>query len=110
MAVADAPDLHDAAAAVQRRGQPPYHVVLLNDNDHTYDYVTRMLRQLFGWPRAQALRVAQAVDADGRAVLLTTTREHAELKAEQIAGFGADPLLPESRGPMSALLEPAAAG
>jgi ATP-dependent Clp protease adaptor protein ClpS len=106
MAAADAPDLHEAPT--QRRGQPPYQVVLLDDNYHTYDYVTRMLRQLFGLPRAHALRIAQAVDADGRAVLLTTTREHAELKAEQITGFGADPLIPESSGGMSALLEPAA--
>ena len=27
---------------------PPYHVILLNDDDHTYEYVIRMLGELFG--------------------------------------------------------------
>ena len=32
----------------QPRSQPPYHVVLLDDNDHTYASVIEMLRRLFG--------------------------------------------------------------
>ena len=30
--------------------QPRYHVVLWNDNDHTYQYVVAMLQKLFGHP------------------------------------------------------------
>ena len=36
------------------RRQPPYHVILLNDDDHTYDYVIRMLKELFGHPKRRA--------------------------------------------------------
>ena len=96
-----------AGAATRGRRPPPYHVVLLDDNDHTYGYVTRMLRKLFGHSAGVALRLAQQLDAEGRAVVLTTSREHAELKQEQILAFGADPALPESAGAMSAILEPA---
>ena len=32
------------------RRQPPYNVVLLDDDDHTYAYVIEMLKALFGHP------------------------------------------------------------
>ncbi len=32
----------------QTRMLPRYNVVLLDDNDHSYEYVIRMLKQLFG--------------------------------------------------------------
>src|SRR6266851_5535538 len=30
--------------------QPPYNVILLNDDDHTYQYVITMLQTIFGYP------------------------------------------------------------
>lgn len=86
--------------------QPRYHVVLWNDNDHTYQYVVAMLQTLFGHPASTGLQLATAVDRTGRAVVLTTTREHAELKRDQIHAFGADRLLSRSKGAMSATIEP----
>lgn len=88
--------------------QPRYNVVLLDDNDHTYDYVIRMLGELFGHTQEKAFQVATEVDQIGRAILLTTTKEHGELKQEQIHGFGVDPLIPRCKGSMSAILEPVA--
>src|SRR4051794_19687489 len=88
--------------------QPPYNVVLLNDDDHTYEYVITMLQQLFGYPREKGYQLAREVDTTGRVIVLTTTKEHAELKRDQIHAFGADPL--SSRkcdGSMSAVIEPA---
>lgn len=32
------------------RIQPPYNVILLNDDDHTYRYVIEMLQAIFGFP------------------------------------------------------------
>jgi len=86
----------------------PWHwnVVLLDDDDHSYDYVVRMLQELFGRSREDAYLVAETVDTQGRAILMTTHREHAELKREQIIAFGRDPLMQTSKGPMSAVLEP----
>jgi len=86
---------------------PLYHVVLLDDDDHTYEYVIRMLGTIFGFDADRGMEHAREVDQTGRTVLLTTTRERAELKQDQIHGFGADPLLPRSKGPMRAVLEPA---
>ncbi|MEI6257903.1 MAG: ATP-dependent Clp protease adaptor ClpS [Planctomycetota bacterium] len=86
--------------------QPRYHVVLWNDDDHTYQYVIAMLQKLFGHPPEKGFQLAKAVDLQGRVIVLTTTMEHAELKRDQIHAFGADQLLARSKGAMSASIEP----
>ena len=87
--------------------QPPYNVVLLNDDDHSYDYVIAMLQQLFGYPKEKGFLMAKEVDTTGRVIVLTTTKEHAELKQDQIHAFGPDPLISRCQGSMSAVIEPA---
>lgn len=87
-----------------------WNVVLLDDQHHTYEYVIRMMQQLFGHTVEKAFTVAQRVDKDGRAICITTHKEHAELKRDQIHAFGRDPLMAQSRGSMSAILEPAECG
>jgi ATP-dependent Clp protease adaptor protein ClpS len=86
---------------------PPYHVILLNDDDHTYEYVIRMLGELFGHPPEKAFQMAKEVDTTGRVIVDTTTKERAELKQEQIHAYGKDPNLSRSKGSMSAIIEPA---
>jgi len=87
--------------------QPPYHVILLNDDDHTYDYVIGMLRKLFGCTPERAFQLAFDVDHNNRVVLDTTTLERAELKRDQIHTFGRDWRIPRCQGSMSATIEPA---
>ena len=87
--------------------QPPYHVVLLNDDDHSYEYVIIMLQQLFGHPRETGFQMAKEVDSTGRVIVDTTTKERAELKQDQIHAFGPDPWIPRCKGSMSAVIEPA---
>ena len=93
--------------AKDRKRQPRYHVILWDDNDHTYDYVVRMMKALFGHDDQRGYKIAREVDNNGRAVCLTTTREHAELKRDQIHAFGPDPEIPRCKGAMSATIEPA---
>ena len=97
----------DTESEQRTRRQPPYHVILLNDDDHSYDYVIRMLKQLFGHPVEKGFKLAEEVDKSGRVIVLTTSREHAELKQDQIHAFGADPLIPRCKGSMTAVIEPA---
>lgn len=87
--------------------QPPYHVILLNDDDHTYEYVIVMLQHLFGHPPETGYQMAKEVDTQGRVIVDTTSRERAELKQEQIHAYGPDPLIPRCKGSMSAVIEPA---
>jgi ATP-dependent Clp protease adaptor protein ClpS len=97
----------DVEQEQRTKRQPPYHVVLLNDDDHTYDYVIEMLRALFGHPVEKGYQLAKQVDTQGRAIVLTTSLEHAELKRDQIHAYGPDPRLPRCKGSMTAELEAA---
>lgn len=85
--------------------QPRYHVVLWNDEDHTYAYVIAMLMELFGHTKEKGFQLAKQVDSEGRAVVLTTTKEHAELKRDQIHAFGKDGLIQGCKGAMWATIE-----
>ena len=87
--------------------QPPYHVILLNDDDHTYQYVIHMLQAPFGHPQERGYQMAKEVDTKGRVIVDTTSLERAELKRDQIHAFGPDPLIPRCKGSMSATIEPA---
>lgn len=87
-----------------------WNVVLLDDQHHTYDYVIEMSQRVFGHSLQTAVKLAKTVDKDGRAVCVTTHRELAELKVEQVHHFGADPRIADCRGAMSAILEPAEMG
>jgi ATP-dependent Clp protease adaptor protein ClpS len=51
--------------------------------------------------------MAKEVDKSGRVIVMTTHKELAELKRDQILGYGADPRLSRSRGSMAAIIEPA---
>lgn len=87
--------------------QPPlYRVVLLDDDDHTYDYVIEMLQKIFIFSGEQALRHAEEVDSQGRTVLITCELPEAEFGRDQIHAYGADWRLPRSKGSMSAVVEP----
>jgi ATP-dependent Clp protease adaptor protein ClpS len=86
---------------------PPYHVILLNDDDHTFEYVMEMLKVLFAYPEEKGFDLAKEVDKEGRVIVLTTHREMAELKRDQIHSYGVDPRVATCKGSMSSIIEPA---
>lgn len=87
--------------------EPLFHVVLLDDDDHSYDYVIEMLQQLFLLSSTDAFRRAVEVDTFGRTIVITCERPQAEFGRDQIHAYGPDERLPRSKGSMSAILEPA---
>jgi ATP-dependent Clp protease adaptor protein ClpS len=92
--------------SLKPRRLPPYNVVLLNDHDHTYDYVIEMLGTLFGYNPTKGFLMADQLNPHGRVIVLTTTKEHAEFKRDQIIGFGRDERVEKCAGSMSAIIEP----
>ena len=97
----------ESGAASQDELTPLFHVVLLDDDEHTYDYVIEMLMKIFCHSPETAFRHAVEVDSDGRTVVLTCERDQAEFGRDQIHAYGADPRMPISKGSMSAVIEPA---
>jgi ATP-dependent Clp protease adaptor protein ClpS len=86
---------------------PPYNVVILNDEEHTYDYVVEMLTKLFGHSLATALELTIRIDKTGRAVVYTTHKEKAELKRDQVLTYGPDPRMSVSKSSLACYIEPA---
>lgn len=97
----------DTRSGSRTESLPPYHVVLLNDDDHSVVYVVKMLKKLFGHPPERGAKMAKEVHLTGRVVVATTNLEEAELKQEQIHSYGPDPLVRRCKGSMSATVEPA---
>lgn len=82
-----------------------WNVVLIKDQDHSYNYVTSLLREVFKLNAAKAVEVAGRLDRQGRAVCCSTHKEHAEFKRDQILTYGRDTLVDRSSGSMNAVLE-----
>ena len=98
----------DVETEQRTKRQPPYHVVLLNDDDHTYEYVIEMLQAIFSFPHATALAHTMEADTTGSSIVWTGGLEEAEQKRDQIHAYGPDWRMPNSRGSVVALVEPAA--
>lgn len=84
-----------------------FHLVLLDDSDHTYGYVIEMLGAIFGYGVEKAYAIASVVDGEGRATVETAGHAQVVEHQSRIHAYGADPRLPQSRGSMSAIIEPA---
>jgi ATP-dependent Clp protease adaptor protein ClpS len=90
------------------RRQPPYNVIILNDEEHTFDYVIELLGKLFRHPLQTSIELTWRIHRTGRAIVLTTHKELAELKRDQVLSYGADPRMDISTGPLQCYIEPAA--
>jgi ATP-dependent Clp protease adaptor protein ClpS len=100
--------INEPEIAQRRDLTPLYNVVLLDDDDHTYDYVIDMLQKIFVFTAQEAYRHAEEVDAQGRTTLITCELSEAEFARDQIQNYGPDWRLERSKGSMSAIIEPAA--
>src|ERR1043165_4807132 len=84
-----------------------YHVIILNDDEHTFDYVIEMLQAVFKISYDAAFGHTVEADHTGSSIVLTTNLEEAENKRDQVHAYGPDWRMPNSRGSVAALVEPA---
>jgi ATP-dependent Clp protease adaptor protein ClpS len=93
------------------RRVPPYHVILLNDDHHSMQFVVEVLCKALGCNAERAVEYMLEAHTSGRAVVWTGPKEVAELKAEQISTFHE---VRESDGkalgPVGCTIEPAPGG
>jgi ATP-dependent Clp protease adaptor protein ClpS len=87
--------------------QPPYNVIILNDEEHTFDYVIELLCKIFNHALTTSEALTWAIHLTGRAVVYTTHRELAELKCDQVRAYGPDPRLNGSSCSLQCYVEPA---
>ncbi len=77
-------------AQTKPKPQPQYAVIVLNDDLHTFAYVIDALSRICGHSQEQAYRLALEIDSAGLAVVWSGSLEVAELKRDQIRGYGPD--------------------
>ena len=70
--------------------QPPYAVVVLNDDEHSFQYVIDTFMKVFGYPLEKSYSLALQIHTEGKAIVWSGTREVAELKRDQIRSAGPD--------------------
>jgi ATP-dependent Clp protease adaptor protein ClpS len=87
---------------------PPYHVILLNDDDHSFEFVVEVLRKVFAFQLEQAFTYTREAHTKGRAVVWTGPKEVAELKVEQVQSLHEIRARDGAKlGPVDCVLEPA---
>lgn len=84
-----------------------YHLIMLNDDDHTFEYVIEMLQNVLGFSERTAGAHTLEADATGSTILLTCGFAEAERKRDLIHAYGPDWRMPRSMGSVTALVEPA---
>ncbi|MXY78966.1 MAG: ATP-dependent Clp protease adaptor ClpS [Chloroflexi bacterium] len=84
-----------------------YHLILLDDDDHSYAYVVEMLGRLFGYGREKAFAIAAMVDTQGRAIVETNSYDRVRHDQQRIHDYGPDPRIERCLGSMSAVIEEA---
>ena len=102
------PVLEPETESVVRR-QPPYHVILENDEHHTMDFVIEVLRKVFNFDQAKAQQLMTHAHENGEVIVWTGSKEVAELKLEQMTTFHQKhPTSGKDLGPLGCRIEPAA--
>ena len=92
-AIVDEPATTQKQSAEEKtrpKKQPPYAVIVHNDEEHTFAYVIEVLQRVCGHNLEKATELTARVHFAGRAAVWTGTKEVAELKRDQIRGFGTD--------------------
>ena len=88
-----------------QKPEPRYNVILLDDNDHTYEYVIEMLMKIFGHSKKTSYEMACEVDFLGTVAVYNGNKNEAEEKRDLILSYGPDWRLDRSKGSMNARIE-----
>jgi ATP-dependent Clp protease adaptor protein ClpS len=72
--------------------QPPYAVILHNDNLNGFDFVVGVLCKVFRYEVVKSYKLTMDAHTSGRSIVWSGMREVAELRADQIRACGPDPV------------------
>lgn len=100
--------LPEEETETRTRRQPPYAVVLHNDDSNSMDFVVTVLRKVFGYSVEKCVELMLEAHKKGKAAVWVGALEVAELKADQIHSCGPDPFVKKNPHPLGVTVEPAA--
>jgi ATP-dependent Clp protease adaptor protein ClpS len=105
MSESSTPEIQTAPPVTRRL--PPYHVILENDDYHSFEFVMAVLQKALGYTEERAFFLTEEAHSKGRAVVWTGSKEVAELKAEQMQTFHETRQGGKTLGPLGVCIEPA---
>jgi len=107
VAGATTPREGENAAEAKPKKQPPYAVVVLNDDLHTFQYVVETFTKVFGYSAEKSYVLAVKIHNQGRGIVWSGSLEVAELKRDQLRSAGPDFHAVEKVDfPLGVLIEP----
>ena len=80
----------EESAGAQPKKQPPYAVIVFNDEEHTFEYVIDTLMKVFGYPLEKSYSLTLQIHTEGKVIAWSGVREVAELKRDQVRSAGPD--------------------
>jgi len=90
---------------------PLWNVVLIDDPNHTFAYVTGLIVDIFKRSLDDAKALTEEVHRMGRAIIISCSKERAELYVQQVLEYGPDPFMKMFKnvesGPLICIMEPA---
>jgi len=100
--------LPEQETETRTRRQPPYAVILHNDDSNSMDFVVMVLRKVFGYAVEKCVKLMLEAHEKGKVAVWIGAMEVAELKAELIRAEGSDPFVKKGGHPLGVSVEPAA--
>jgi ATP-dependent Clp protease adaptor protein ClpS len=88
-----APPKEESSQAPQRNKPkllPPYAVVVLNDDEHSFDYVMLTFQKVFGYTLEKCFQLTVQIHEQGRGIVWSGPKKVAELKRDLIRSAGPD--------------------
>lgn len=101
-ALADRPE----GGKAKPRQPEQYNVILHDDEDHSFEFIMKMLQELFKYDVSQAYKLTDEVVEEGKAIVYTAAHlDEAKLRKDQITSYGRDRKNQECAGAMSVSIE-----
>ena len=98
----------DADARPRVTAEPPYRVVLHNDDINSFEYVIEVLARVLACTKMRAFGLTLRAHLFGRSTVWTGSREQATAKADAIVSSGPDPKrVANGARPLRVTVEPA---
>ncbi len=91
LTIPDQDTFTDTSIEERPKVQPPYGVIVHNDDYNGMGFVVGVFKKVFGYSTAKATNLMLEVHYSGRSLVWSGSLEVAELKADQVRSCGPDP-------------------
>jgi ATP-dependent Clp protease adaptor protein ClpS len=85
---------------------PLWNVILLNTDHHTFEFVIKLIVEVFEVNLSDAYDLTKKIHEEGQCIVMVTHKERAELFQEKVKAFGCDENSKGPKEPLPCVIEP----